>query len=435
MPTKPGTDTPPPEIDLGADPSGSSIDTPSLSDPGASQTSMVGPTADPGSSSVGQIQPSSALLSVHTMSGTGLTLNTGVGLVASSADRTPGAAESAREQFGAEELAIVLSHFDIGVIHAVHEFRRGSRRAPKMLFKADRGTVLLKRRAPGRDEAHRVQFSHRVQLKLSEQHFPLPKLIKDRSSGETLVKYSGRIYELFEFIPGTRYDATLPATSDAGHALALFHKLIASVPTEDLQPTLGYHTVDALDRQFALIAQRAESNDDSALAELCEELRTMYHAAAKRVDRLGIRHWPAQLVHGDWHPGNTLYRGPHVVAVIDFDSLRLEPRVLDVANGALQFSITMDGDDLNRWPDHLDESRFKRFCRGYDAVEECILSTAEIDAVPDLMIEALILEAAAPIAATGSFAGHDGGAFLRMVERKCRWMLDNKARLVRLISD
>jgi homoserine kinase type II len=432
MPTKPGIDTPKPALDLGADPSGSSIHAPS---PGSSQTSMVGPSIDPASSSAGQIQPSSALLSVHTLSGTGLSLNTGVGLVASSADRTPGTADLAREQFGAEELAIVLSHFDIGVIHAMHEFRRGSRRAPKMLLKADRGAVLLKRRAPGRDEAHRVQFSHRVQLKLSEQHFPLPKLLKDRATGDTLVKYGGRIYELFEFIPGTRYDATLPATSDAGHALALFHKLIASVSTEDLRPTLGYHAVDAIDRQFEIIKQRAEQGGDDDLSTLCGQLLGLYHECAKNVDAIGIRHWPAQLVHGDWHPGNTLYRGPHVVAVIDFDSLRLEPRVLDVANGALQFSITMDGEDLDRWPDHLDESRFKRFCRGYDAVEECILSTAEIEAMPALMIEALILEAAAPIAATGSFAGHDGGAFLRMVDRKCRWMLENKSRLVRLISD
>lgn len=432
MPTRPGIDTPQPATDLGADPSGSSIHAPS---PGSSQTSMVGPALDPASSSAGQIQPSSALLSVHTLSGTGLSLSTGVGLVASSADRTPGTADLAREQFGAEELAIVLSHFDTGVIHAMHEFRRGSRRAPKMLLKADRGTVLLKRRAPGRDEAHRVQFSHRVQLRLSEQHFPLPKLLKDRASGDTLVKYGGRIYELFEFIPGTRYDATLPATSDAGHALALFHKLIASVPTEDLRPTLGYHAVDAIDRQFEIIKRRAHERRDDALESLCDELLGMYRSCANDVDSIGIRHWPAQLVHGDWHPGNTLYRGPHVVAVIDFDSLRLEPRVLDVANGALQFSITMDGEDLDRWPDHLDESRFKRFCRGYDAVEECILSTAEIEAMPLLMVEALILEAAAPIAATGSFAGHDGGAFLRMVDRKCRWMLENKSRLVRLISD
>ena len=315
-------------------------------DPGASGSSVIGP----------QISPGSSLLSMHTLSGTGLSLSAGVGLVASSADRSPGAAELIREQFTPEELAIVLSHFDIGVISAIQEYRRGSRRAPKMLLKSSTGGFLLKRRAPGRDDATRVRFSHRVQLKLAEQHFPLPKLIHDRATHETLVKHGGRIYELFEFIPGTRYDASLPATSDAGHALALFHKLIASVQTEDLLPTLGYHAAEGIDRQFAAIAQRAREQSDESLSSTCEALRQQYHESAKAVDRIGIRQWPSQLVHGDWHPGNTLYRGPHVVAVIDFDSLRRSRACSTWRTGALQFSITMDGQDL-RVADHLDESR------------------------------------------------------------------------------
>ena len=35
---------------------------------------------------------------------------------------------------GAEELAIVLSHYDIGIIDSIAEFPRGSRKAPKLLI-------------------------------------------------------------------------------------------------------------------------------------------------------------------------------------------------------------------------------------------------------------------------------------------------------------
>ena len=41
------------------------------------------------------------------------------------------------------------------------------------------------------------------------------------------------------------------------------------------------------------------------------------------------------------------------------------------------------------------------------------------------MIESLIVEAIAPIAATGSFARMEGGAFLRMVDRKVRWIREH----------
>jgi homoserine kinase type II len=127
-----------------------------------------------------------------------------------------------------------------------------------------------------------------------------------------------------------------------------------------------------------------------------------------------------------------LFRDNHVVAVIDYDSARMLPRVIDAANGALQFSILGGDDDVARWPDHLDETRFKRFCRGYDTVD--LLSRAELDAFPHLMIEALIAEAVLPIAATGTFGRLEGLAFLRMVQRKAEFLQKNAPRLIALVA-
>ena len=140
--------------------------------------------------------------------------------------------------------------------------------------------------------------------------------------------------------------------------------------------------------------------------------------------------WPKQIVHADWHPGNMLFRENHVVAVIDYDSARLLPRVIDISNGALQFSIIGGDEDVAKWPDYCDESRFKRFLRGYDEV--MLLSQAELKAVPWLMIEALIAEAVFPIATTGSFGRMEGLRFLQMVQRKVQWMQKNAQRLVEL---
>jgi Ser/Thr protein kinase RdoA (MazF antagonist) len=143
-----------------------------------------------------------------------------------------------------------------------------------------------------------------------------------------------------------------------------------------------------------------------------------------------MENWPRQIVHADWHPGNMLFRDGHVVAVIDYDSARLLQRVIDIANGSLQFSIIGGEDDASHWPDYVDESRFKRFLRGYDEV--MLLSQAELRAVPWLMIEALTAEAVFPIAATGAFGKMDGLAFLHMVNRKVSWLARNSERLVEL---
>ena len=159
-------------------------------------------------------------------------------------------------------------------------------------------------------------------------------------------------------------------------------------------------------------------------------LHDSYRNAAQTVEELGMETWPKQIVHADWHPGNMLYRDNHVVAVIDYDSARLLPRIIDIANGALQFSILGGDEDVAKWPDYPDESRFKRFLRGYDEV--MLLSQAEIRAIPWLMTEALIAEAVFPIAATGSFGRMEGLGFLQMVQRKISWMQKNADRLVEL---
>jgi len=120
------------------------------------------------------------------------------------------------------------------------------------------------------------------------------------------------------------------------------------------------------------------------------------------------------------------------VAVIDYDAARLQQRVIDLANGALQFSILGGGEDPVKWPDYLDESRYKRFIRGYDEVD--VVSVAELEAIPWLRIEALVAESVLPIAATGSFGRLEGYSFLQMIERKVRWMQANIAQLVQAIT-
>jgi homoserine kinase type II len=104
--------------------------------------------------------------------------------------------------------------------------------------------------------------------------------------------------------------------------------------------------------------------------------------------------------------------------------------VIDVANGALQFSILGGDEDVSKWPEFIDESRFKRFIRGYDEV--MVLSEAEVQAIPWLMAEALIAEAVFPIAATGNFGRLEGLSFLQMVQRKVYWMTHHAPQLIDL---
>ena len=336
-----------------------------------------------------------------------------------------------RERFSAAELAIVLSHYGIGVIESIAKFPRGSRRAPKLLITSEQGKFLLKRRAHGKDDAQRVAFSHSLQMHLAAKQFPLPHLIGTRTDNNSMLEWQGGVYELFEYIPGQAYPHTLEATFDAGRVLALYHKLLEDFQSE-FQPAVGsYHNHPAIEQGLAAVPAALPTAGE-ALPPLLQFLRDSYVEAAGIVEEAGIGGWPRQYVHGDWHPGNMLFRENHVVAVIDYDSARVLPRIIDTANGALQFSITMTEEDAAKWPDYVDESRFKRFVRGYDEV--VLLSDAEVRVMPHLMVEALVAEAVLPIAVCGAFGHVDGLAFLQMVQRKVRWLREKAHDLVELVG-
>ena len=351
-----------------------------------------------------------------------------------------GASHGDRDVFAADELAIVLSHFDIGILSAIQEYPRGSRRAPKLLVRSDKGVYLLKRRARGKDDPFKVAFCHSIQLDLAAKQFPLPHLIGTRKDNNSMLQYKGAIYELFEYIKGTGYDSSLDATQDSGKTLGLFHKLLSAHESKYDPPRGSYHAsrmvraaIDQMHRTLETSSPRS-AQDIEEIERLVSFARDHYNQAADQVDAAGLTEWPAQIIHSDWHPGNMLYRGTRVVAIIDYDTARVLQRVIDIANGALQFSIIGGGDDPLKWPEGIDLARFKRFMIGYDTVPDNVLTTAELRITPALMVQALIAEAVIPIAKTGLFARMDGGVFLEMVRRKCGWLIENATQLVQLVD-
>ncbi len=342
-----------------------------------------------------------------------------------------------RADFQPHELPTVLEHFEIGAIHRIDRQLKGSRRSPKVLITSDRGRFLLKRRAKGRDHPVKVASAHRVQQYLAGLDFPLPRLVPTRDGVETTVMLDGQIYEMFEYVEGGSYDQSIHTTQDAGRVLGLFHRYLKDYRLEWEPSRRGYHDANAVRTNLSSIPASIGKDDsvvgkESVLLSTVSSLYDAYEAAAERVNEAGYYEWPVQLVHADWHPGNMLFRGGRVSAVIDYDSLRLLPPMTDVANGGLQFSILGGPIDPRQWPAELDEVRLRAFLSGYDS--EQTPPAEQLRVLGPLMIEALIAEAVLPIAATGSFGRMEGFRFLQMIDRKVRWLEHNGDRVLSLQS-
>ena len=332
-----------------------------------------------------------------------------------------------REHFSSQEIAAVLGNYDLGDISVMREFTRGAPAAAKLLITTDRGKFLLKRRPKGKDDPERVAFAHDLQRFLASKSFPLPHLVDIRSGGSVL-RIGDSIYELFEFIDGEPYKGSLAATHESGRTLALYHKLLSDFRSDSKRPQGQYHDSETVYDSLAalpdvLSKSRSVRGHEPDLDDLLKELRLAYQEASEAADDTGIPQWPLQFAHADWHPGNMLFDGDRVAAVLDYDSARVWQRVLDIANGCLQFSTIAGGRNLSKWEDRADHERAREFLRGYDEI--LVISRAELEAVPLLMQEALIAQTIPPILQSGTFAGLDGFGFLQVTLRKVHWLQDN----------
>jgi Ser/Thr protein kinase RdoA (MazF antagonist) len=337
-----------------------------------------------------------------------------------------------RAKVTSEELAMVLSHYDLGIVTGVRGFPRGAHAAAKAVVTTDRGRFLLKRRSKDKSHPDKVQFAHELQRFLASRNFPLAHLIETREGGQTMLRIGDAVYEVFEFIDGRPYDGGLIATYEAGRALGLYHKLAREYHTTYDPPRGHYHNSKTVTDAFAPLAENLSKKTSpygtaAEVPRLLADLREAYEAAAMAADKAGVLGWETQIVHADWHPGNLLFQDQHVVAVLDYDVARIRQRVMDVANGCLQFSLVTGDRDLRTWPDRTDHLRARRFLRGYDEVD--VLSEGELRVTPFLMQEVLIAQAIPPILQTGTFAGLDAFAFLRVMLKKVRWLQQNSSLL------
>ena len=339
--------------------------------------------------------------------------------------------ESTSSKITAGELVLVCSRYDLGEIHSLRRFKGGSRTSPKVIVESDRGTFLLKRRAPGTGEPARVALSHQVQLHLLKHGFPVAPLMGTRKDNNSLLELNGAIYEVFRFLPGDRYPRSQAAAFNSGRSLAGAHALLTDLVPDWKPPAGNYHAHPAV---ASHLAELPGTCSEPRLRPLCESLISIYRRAGEEAERLGLGTEPSQLIHGDWHPGNLLFGAAPdhpVLAVLDFDAVRSGPRVLDLANGALQFSVArrLQATESERPRITLSAPLFSAFTQGYRTTAA---PPRTWSALPWLMIQALVVETVAPIAATGHFGRIGAFSALQMAIETAQWIARDAATLVSL---
>ena len=79
-----------------------------------------------------------------------------------------------------------------------------------------------------------------------------------------MLQLEGRIYELFEFKAGLRYDGTPEAAEHAGRALATLHRLLLDYESPYEPPRSSYHGAAGIDAKLARIPAAVAARDPQA---------------------------------------------------------------------------------------------------------------------------------------------------------------------------
>lgn len=337
------------------------------------------------------------------------------------------ALDAQREKFHAREIAQVLSHYDLGVITNIREYRRGSRRAPKIKLETERGEFMLKRKNAGHSR-ERAEAGHMLQARAAAAGVPVAALVPMRHGG-TLLSFGDGLYEMYEWVQGARYERDPEQAREAGIALARLHRAFAPLETTGDLPTGGFSEVDAVRRSLfladAAACERAQGADRETIRACVASLDAHLLRIEQKLVEKGLPLERLSVCHGDYHPGNTLWFGVALGAVIDFDSARHESLAAEVANATLQFSLKHRvGENPDSWQIGLDTDRLRAFCAGYRSQPSAADPAVVAALMPWLMMSAVVAEAAAPIARDGDFAGIPAVPFLRATTRLVDWISD-----------
>lgn len=279
-----------------------------------------------------------------------------------------------------------LKSYDLGVLRSARPASHGVVNETAFAeTSAGRYVVRRNQRKLGRTS---LELRHRLLAWLRARGFPAPRLIPARG-GQTAVELDGRIFEVFTFIDGDEFNPERPAhLVGAGTVLARYHGAVEGFP--DPPPSQGpRYSTSSLGGLIERVMQR------DMMGDLTEPLNWYDRRAADLRTALPDQAYaglPQVLIHGDVHRDNLIFRGDTVAALIDFDQVTVDARLVDLADALVDFAVGPPPRDWYPWGVYagpLDAGRARSLLDGYCQI--LTLSAAERAALP-VIVEVIWLQ-------------------------------------------
>lgn len=273
-----------------------------------------------------------------------------------------------------------LKHYALGTIRSVRPASHGVVNETAFVeTSAGRYVVRRNQRALGRAS---LKLRHHLIGWLRARGVPSPRLVP-AADGDNAIEVDGRIFEVFTFIDGDEFNIDRPAhLSGTGSVLARYHRAVADFPCVPPPEPARYNPGSLVG-----LTERLMQRD--MMGELTEPLGWYDRRAVdlrKHLPEGVYAALPRLLIHGDMHRDNVIYRGDTVAALIDFDQVTIDARIVDLADALVDFAVGAAPGDWFPWGVYagpLDPQRAGLLLTGYNTIAP--LTSAERNALPVLL--------------------------------------------------
>lgn len=282
----------------------------------------------------------------------------------------------------------VLTFYALGTLYGVTQASRGFVNETAFI-QTSSGRYVVRRNHRRLGKAAQL-YRHELINHLCEQDFPTPALIPTRD-GETLLELEGRFFEIMTYVEGEDFDPNRPQQrTSVGATLARYHQAVQDFPPPPFgdQSQQRYSSLNIMALIENLLMRDVMGELYVPLmwySKRASELRSAFSEAA-------YARLPHLIIHGDIHRDNLLFAGDDVIALLDYDQIAWDARIVDIADALIAFATSSDSGNQLMWGvfrGPLDVAHTEALIGGYTAVAP--LTTIEIRMLP-VLIELLWLQ-------------------------------------------
>jgi homoserine kinase type II len=257
----------------------------------------------------------------------------------------------------------VLEHYNLGGLKRARRVGHGFVNE-NWILETVHGQYFIKRRHPNLRNRTVICAQHALNKHLRQSGFPAPSVLPSKS-GETLLVLDNEYFEIQEYIEGSPYQDTNEAHfQEAAVTLGLYHACIHGFAPHPHCDQGVLYSPPIVDENLTRLTDLWELERDPALVKVLQQLES--HTADLAVHFSKHHELPWLVIHGDYHAGNLLFQGDHIVGVVDYDKACWQPRVVELAEALIYFASPCPGHLKHLvYPGFLDWDKFTSFLHHY----------------------------------------------------------------------